>query len=1815
MTKSPPPPPARAPEPLAIVGMACRFPGGSASPEAYWDVLRSGGDAVVEVPASRWDVDAFYDPDPRAPGKIYARHGGFLREPVDVFDASFFGISPNEAWPLDPAQRLLLEVMWECLEHAGIPPDSLLGSDTGVFVGLSESDYIHEQTRLGDDADLSAYHGTGVAPSFGSGRLSHVLGAEGPCVSLDTACSSSMVATLLAADSLWSGRCRLALAGGSSLLLSPATTMVLCRLAALSSSGKCRVFDAAADGYVRGEGAGMIAMKTLRHALEDGDRVMALIRGGAWNHDGHSSSLTIPRMEAQEKAMTAALAHAGLDPRDVGYVEAHGTGTPIGDPTEAAAIGNVYGTTRAGAPPLLVASGKTNIGHLEIASGIAAIIKVVLQLQHREIPAHLHLDSLNPHVEWDRYSMRVPTDRVEWESVGRPRVAGINSFGLSGTNAHILIEEAPDPEPRPAPIEPSVHVLTVSGRSESAVRELADRYRSALGRDDPELRDFCHTATVGRAHHRHRIAVVGATREELGTALDARKERPMPRVIGVAEDRKLAFLCTGQGAQYAGMGRGLYEGSECFRSTLEQCEEILRPHLERPLLSVLYGDDAAAVLDRTEYTQPALFSVEMALASQWESWGIRPTHVLGHSLGEYVAATLAGVFDLEEALVLVARRGRMMRELTEEGSMAAVFASEERLAGAIGADSNAVSVAAVNGPENTVISGRDQSLAAVLERLETQGISYRMLDVSHAFHSPLMDPMLEPFEEVVASLRVRAPGLPLVSNVTGSIADGSTFTDPSYWRRHVRSPVRFAESMAALSAEGVDCFLELGPHPALIGMAGLTAGGERVTWIPSLRRGQDDRRQMSEAVGALYERGFEPDWAEIDRGRHARRASIPTYAFQRKRHWHKAGRAAGGQRTPPLPVREADQSGHPLLGARLRSPSISGVVYQSVIESTDPKYLGGYRIGGAVYAPASALLEMVRAGVEHGLRWEGFALTDVIVGHPVRLSKGEGRVCQVVFSEPEGHSAVFKLVTAARSGTGTPRWMTHLSGSVERVSQGSLPLSSAGSARLADLRERCAREVDVSDFYGSLGTEGVRLGAPFQSLQRIWCGHDEAIGSVELHEDVSHEGGRYGVHPTLLDALLQLPSAVCDAEEGSSDPLLPWRIQSFRVLEDASSLAWVHAAIKQRNGRMVELEARGLDAEGRVLLQLGGLVHSRVQVASFAPRIAPDEWSYGIYWQESEVPEGSSDVSGVWLVLDDGQALAGEVAAGLVGRGATVNRCVVGEVSEKTVRGALHADVSDPSWSERVFDEIQARGHAVLDGIVIALGVDADAVPTVEELLDQNVTVCAAVADAARTASRRGALAGSLHVLTRGAADVGSGHGPARLASSAAWGLVPVLRSEYPDIRSRIVDLDPAPDASSADAVVGKLVGDSEDRVAYRRDTRWVPRLGRFRESGPTKERLFRPDRAYLVTGGLGAIGRAVTGWLVEHQVGAVALNARRAPDDATMVWIQELRDRGARIEVLLGDVSDTDAVDRVFDALNGWELELGGIFHAAGVLDDGLLAEMTPARFRKVMAPKIAGSWNLHLRSLGLPLDHFVLFSSVSAFMGTPLQGNYAAANAFMGSLASYRMRAGLPALCVDWGPWAGEGMAGRLGDRERAAMEQRGMELLDPRRALDLLEHHLTESCPRVSITAVDWGRLGDAMSGLDVPPFLSDFVEERLAERDAGGLVESRLREFKEMPEDLRTNRMIGFVTGHLAKVLGVSPDQLAPDIDARESGLDSLMALEVRHSVEAELGVVIPTTALMGGLSPARLATILNELILSEARSDPASTEEEWVEGEL
>ncbi len=1046
---------AAAREPVAIIGLACRVPGAD-TVEEFWRLLDGGIDAIAETPRDRWDVDEYYDPDPDVPGRIATRWGGFLRD-IRHFDPAFFGISRREARSMDPQQRLLLEVAWEALERAGQSAERLSGSATGVFVGVCNADYGHLLTS-GDPGNIDTYLATGNAASVVSGRLSYVLGLQGPAVTIDTACSSSLVAIHAACQSLRTGESRLTIAGGVNVICAPEVTMAMSRSHMMSPDGRCKAFDAAADGFVRAEGCGVLVLKRLSDARADGDRVLALIRGSAVNQDGRSSGLTAPNALSQESVIRTALANAGVEPARISTTSRRTAPAPrsVTRSRRAHSLRPSAGA-RSPARPLLVGSVKTNIGHLESAAGVAGVIKVVLALQHRRLPRHLHFRTPSPHIAWDEVPLRVTAEATDWASDG-PRLAGVSSFGFSGTNAHVVIEEAPMAElAAPTPDRPA-HVLTISAKSDEALRALAAAYADELPRRERDFAAFCATATAGRAHFGHRLAVVARSAAEaagqLRLHLDGLESRVASGGVPASGAREVAFLFTGQGAQYPGMGRELYDAQPVFRQVVDWCAGILEPLLGRSLTAMLYAPgDASADLDDTAYTQPAIFTIDYALAEMWRSWGIEPAVVAGHSLGEYAAACVAGMLTLEEALGLVVARGRLMQSLPREGAMVAVMTSEREVRGRIGTAA-AVSIAAINGPESVVVTGRAPEVTELVRGFETDGIECRRLAISNGFHSPLVDPILDEFERSAARVHWQPPQIPLVSNLTGALA-GAEAATPAYWRRHLREPVQFAASMQTLWSEGIRVFLETGPHSTLLGLARRCVPEGEAVWAPSLRRDQPPWTQVLASVASLYVSGVAFDWAAFERPYARPKVDVPTYRFQREECWMNVERPAA--RARPQAQRA---SSHPLLGARLHS---AVPIFETRLDPQRLPMLGGHRVNGTATVPAAAYAEMGMSACRAVLgstpdRVEALSFHEVLS----LPDDGTGRLVQCVVRQNGGEAAAFEIFGATADAA---RWTRHATGRVRHAGDAGRQVSLDDSARRmrpAPLRRRVLREAPAA---------------------------------------------------------------------------------------------------------------------------------------------------------------------------------------------------------------------------------------------------------------------------------------------------------------------------------------------------------------------------------------------------------------------------------------------------------------------------------------------------------------------------------------------------------------------------------------------------------------------------------------------------------------------------------------------------------------------------------------------------------------------------------
>ncbi|ACC81629.1 type I polyketide synthase [Nostoc punctiforme] len=1807
-------------EPIAIVGMACRFPGGADDPETFWQILRDGTDAIVEVPSDRWDIDTYYDPNPDSPGKMSSRYGGFLKQ-VDRFDAEFFGISPREAISIDPQQRLLLEVSWEALENACQPPSELMGSSTGVFVGVTTNDYTRFYAQAGEQG-IDAYQGTGSAFSAMVGRLSFVLGFQGPCVALDTACSSSLVSVHLACQSLRNGECELALAGGVNLILTPEANIMFSKARMMAADGRCKTFDAAANGYVRGEGCGIVVLKRLSQAQAQGDRILAVIRGSAVNQDGRSSGLTVPNGIAQENLIRQAIANAKVQPQQVSYVEAHGTGTSLGDPIEVEAITATLGKEHTTDRPLAIGSVKTNIGHLESAAGVAGLMKVVLALQHQQIPPHLHLNQPNPLIPWSELPLTIPTTLTPWQTNGETRIAGVSSFGFSGTNAHAILEEAPLEEAGRAGEQGSrgaggqggrgeeirkrpLHLLTLSAKHPQALQQLAQNYiKYFSSHPDITLGDITHTSQIGRTHFSHRLAIIAPDHQQMQQQLQTYVDNS--EIIGIhhghssQQTKKIAFLFTGQGSQYRNMGRQLYETQPSFRQTLDQCDTLLQPLLGESILSVIFSDNSESDrLNHTAYTQVALFVIEYGLAQLWLSWDIRPTAVVGHSVGEYVAACIAGIFCLEDALKLIVQRASLMQALPQGGGMAAVFATVEQVRPLIADYLQQLSIAAINGEQSIVLSGELEILNSVLQKLESQGIETRKLQVSHAFHSPLMQPMLAKFEQVTATVKYQQPKLDIVSNVTGKIVRQQEMSNAAYWVEHIRASVQFAASMLALYQAGYEVFVEVGSHPTLLGMARRECPEvleEKGLWLASLRKSRGDWQQLLDSVAQLYVAGVEIDWRgfEADYLRH--KVVLPNYPWQRQRYWLPTAT------TKPTVRQISENLLHPLLGYQLRSPSLKDIVFETHLNTASLPFLDDHQIYDTVVVPGASHISMLLLAGQEILGTGAISLNNITFREALTVGDRQTINVQLILQPEAAGKYKFELFSFNKQ---IDNWLVHATG---RVSQDVGDIEKPVS--WAELQTRCSQILAGSDFYAQVREQGLQLGQRFQWVESMWRCDGEALCQMQFPQEFADEINTYLLYPGLIDSCFQFLGFALPQERRDNQVYVPFSINHFYFCEspDFNSRLWCYGKLNSQTSSTAGMfigDIWLLNEAGELVAYIEGLCLKQAprQALLRANQAPTQEWLYQIQWQpKSRLSEQLPAISGRWLIFTDANGIGRVLAQKLEYQGKVCILVSIGEIYQQIAESQFQIDPSQPQHFHQLLQDVGSE-NTPLHGIIHLWSL-------LETEQTNYLTSCGSTIYLLQALSKLSNCQARLWLFTQGSQPVGDELTMNSLTQAPLWGLGRVIAIEYPANWGGLVDIDTnnSPE-QTAELVLGDILQpESEDHLAFRNHERYVARLVRAKPQVSTQPVRFSADATYLITGGLGALGLEVARWMIKQGVQNLVLVGRRPPSVTALNAIQEMEQAGVQVQVIQADITDFNQVKQL---LSPCKSQLRGIIHAAGVLSDRIILQQTWESFTQVMAPKIQGAWNLHHLTQDISLDFFVMFSSAASLLGVAAQGNYAAANAFLDAFAYYRHSQGLPALSINWGAWAEVGMAATLDRSLSVGVERIGIE-----QGLQVLESLLSRAdMPQVGVIPVNWQTFLKQYRAGKVPPLLQDFAEYTQPEEKSETTQSTILEKLQQVSDDKRQSLLLTHVRKLAAKVLRLNSWQnLDADKPLIEMGLDSLMALELRNVLENSLACSLPATLLFDYPS---LQTLVNHLIqdvmslskLEDSSSAPSPEESE------
>jgi acyl transferase domain-containing protein/acyl carrier protein len=1733
-------------EPIAIVGIGCHFPGGVDSPEALWELVSGGHDAVTEFPQDRgWDLERLYHPDPDHPGTTHAQAGGFLDDATG-FDRGFFGIGPLEALAMDPQQRLLLETAWETLEHAGIDPGALRGSQTGVFAGVMYQDY----------GDVERGLAPGMSASTVTGRIAYTLGLEGPTMTVDTACSSSLVALHLASQSLRTGECDLALAGGVTIFSTAGMLIFFSGQRGLAPDGRSKAFAEGADGVGLAEGAGMLALERLSDAQRNGHRILATLRGSAVNQDGASNGLTAPNRLAQERVIRQALANAGLRPGEVEAIEAHGTGTTLGDPIEAGALLATYGQERD--QPAKLGSLKSNIGHAQAAAGVAGVIKMVMALREGELPMTLHAEEPSSRIDWEAGKLELLADATPWPAGEALRRAAVSSFGASGTNAHAILEEAPaaaEPERTGSPQAPPGPIpLVLSGRTEPALRQAAARLAAEM-RSDEELGplDLAFSLATTRASLERRAVALGGERDELLAALDsiAAGEPSHAAIEGEALRGKLAYLFTGQGSQRAGMGAALYEAYPTYREALDEVLAELDPLLEQPLMPVLFSEPGSAeaeLLGNTAYAQPALFATEVALYRLLASWGMAPDLLAGHSIGELAAAHAAGVFGLGDACRLVAARGGLMGALPAGGAMVAIEASEAELAEALVGRGEEVALAAVNSPTSTVVSGAREAVEDVANAFAERGRKTKRLEVSHAFHSPLMDPMLEQFERVARSLSFAEPRIPIVSSTTGEPLDAAAATDPAYWVAQVREPVRFATAVSTLAGSGARVYVELGPDAVLTGMAsacleGADADSGPAALAPVLREGRPEPATLIAALASAHAAGAGPDWRAFFAGTGARTVPLPTYPFQRERYWLEPSASPGG-----MVAAGQAPADHPLLGAAVGLAEDGGWLLTGRISARNQPWLADHRVAGTVLLPGAAFVDMALAA---GERAGTPVLDELILNAPLFLPERGAIQLQVsVGGAGEGGARALAIHSRPEPAEGgeEEEWVQHAMGTL---------VLAAGEAPAAPSAwpPQGAEPVEVDQLYDRLAEIGIEYGPAFQGLVAAWKGSDEVFAEVSLGEEQASEAGRFAIHPALLDASLHaaiesLPTDA-DGDEADAELRLPF--------------AWRGVSVAARGASTLRLrlgsEGSGfaaVDADGAPVLAVEA-VHARpVDPSQLRGAVPLDRSLYLVQWPQLGEPPADG--------LEPRLAVLGDGAPALDGAPRYAD---LAELREAIAGGdpAPELVLAGTDWGG---EEEAGTPEAAHDSTSRALALMQDWVAS-EEL-------------------GRACLA----LLTEGAVCVAPGESP-DLATAPIWGLLRSAQTEHPG-RFAAIDLDDC-DASAQALPAAIAALDSEPQLAIREGAVSMPRLARATatEGEPSPPAPIDPESTVLITGGTGGIGALMAHHLASrHGARRLLLLSRRGEEAEGAAELKaDLEGLGVKVEIAACDAADRGALQAVLASIPA-EHPLGAVYHLAGVLDDGLLESLNPERIKRVFAPKVDAAWNLHELTVGLNLAQFVIFSSASGTIGNPGQGNYAAANAFLNALAAHRRGLGLPASALIWGGWAIRmALHSELDSIDLTRHVRLGYALMPAERGLELFEAAMSLGEAQPVPLEFETGSLRTMAADGMLPPILRGLVPAR---RDAAQGGASLARELAGLPDEERRAKLLELVRSHTATALGLpSGAAVEPERAFQEMGFDSLGAVELRNRLGAATGLRLPPTLVFDYPSAAALAGYLLEEI--------------------
>ena len=1787
---------------IAVIGMACRFPGAD-DIDTFWKNLASGVESITffddnDLIKSGFSRTVFDRPD-------YVKASPLISD-ARGFDAEFFGYSARDAELMDPQQRLFLECAWEAFEVAGYDPTTYPGV-TGVYAGAAMNTYLlnnvlpnRSMLDSQDDLNVATLDSMGgfmlmVAndKDYLTTRVSYKLNLGGPSINVQTACSTGLVAVHMACQSLLSGEADLFLTGGASVQSPEYAGHLYQPGMIVTPDGHVRSFDAEARGTIFGSGVGAILLKRLDDAVRDGDHIFAVVKGTAVNNDaGAKLGFMAPSSHGQAVAVAEAIAVANILPETIGFVEAHGTGTEIGDPIEHDGLAQVFRAQTQATGFCALGSVKTNVGHLQITSGTAGFIKTALALHHKLIPPLLNFKTPNPALKLEQSPFYINTEACEWKTTGTPRRAGVNSLGIGGTNAHAVLEEAPAVIRAASTNERSAHVLMLTARNEVALKQYAGRFaRYFAEHPDINLADVCFTANTGRKVFDQRISIVGETSQDFITQLNDIEKNALCTSAFQHDAKseaksKIGFLFTGQGSQYPDMGRKLYDSEPIFREQLNICAELFSPLLEKPLLEVMFDNPGSKTLiHQTGYAQPALFAIEYALAKFWQALGVMPDVVMGHSLGEYAAACFAEVMSLADAVRLVASRANLMQSLEQSGEMWAAFTSASTVWPLLAEAGKDVSIAAENNPDNTVLSGCSAPLAEVIAKLTALGVRTQKLNTSHAFHSRLMEPILDRFEQIAQSVVFQNPKITLISNLTGTAASAEV-TTPQYWRQHIRQPVKFQAGIEQMADLGCQVFVEIGPRPTLTGL-GSQCLPDNFIWLPSIKSTDDNWTTILTSLAQLAVLGL-VDLKNVDRGQQRLRVPLPTYPFQHVRYWI--------ERPSEQPVSQ-EQQAQTLLGHPLRTPTLTQTIFQRDFHPATLPFLNDHLIHGEVVVSGSCLVTMLLDAAQILLKEQPFLLHNIHFPEPFIIARDQARTVQVIVEKNTlGHreAQLISFDSNISDDPVVPRQHAYAD-----IAETTAAVSE--TLALAQIRSGLTHTIDVAAFLNELADRKIELGASYRWIKSIQRNNREAL--VAIAEPPSRSGllARQG-HPGMLDAGFTLLLAMGMHQQGST--WLPFAIETVRVLKQGNEVpAYAYLVLRDSsNNEQATADVRLCDSAGNILIELIGIQARQADLTALnrSAQRKVTALMHELCWDSIELSISQSVqilLQDPWLILADRLGVGQQLVQRLEQAGQTcivvqaIGDCVI------DIRSPTHA--IDPSSALAISDLIKSLGpDPKLAGIINLWSLNASTDGSTDTISAQIASGATVLYLLQACVEHHVTIQQRFCIVTERAQALVDDTLPINSAQSMLWGIGITATLEHPELKVTCLDLQSLkPELATEHLWHGMHFEQNEWRLAYRDTRAFVARLKRIREVSASEQKapVFSDKITYVVTGATGGLGLATAAWLVEHGARRLMLLSRQQLSTQAHQTINALSQQGANVSHLCVDISDYHALENALRLTQTGGAQPLGIIHCAGVLDDHLLINLDWSNFENTYAAKVLGTLNLDKLSRNFEVDCFVMFSSAASVLGNRGQANYAAANSFMDAVAHQRKLAGLAALSINWGPWATVGMA-QTSTQISKQLSAQGFSALNTQLALQALGSCLSGTRTQVAVTDCLWDQYLKGAQALR--SFLSDVTNLSVKapeqqHRDTQPTISEQLNQADSAQ---RLTLLTEVVHTQIRNILGLAQTMVIPEDRAlTDQGFDSLTAVQLTNTVGRILGQRLPASLVFNYPSPKELTAFLLELI--------------------